>query len=67
MLVNHGLYSCTQEIECVAVTLPEDHASWPNRRLILVDTPGLNDTERDEFEIFRKISVWLASAFVTSP
>jgi hypothetical protein len=67
MAVNHGLKSCTQEIECTTITLPADHETWPNRRLVLVDTPGFNDTQRGEWEILRKISVWLASALVSSP
>jgi hypothetical protein len=67
MPVNHGLKSCTQEIECVTITLPEHHAKWPSHRLVLVDTPGFNDTQRGEYEILRKISVWLASALVSSP
>jgi hypothetical protein len=67
MEVNHGLHSCTQEVESIKITLPEDHEHWPNRRLVLVDTPGFDDTERGEPEILRKISVWLASALVSSP
>jgi hypothetical protein len=66
MAVNHGLKSCTQEIKCAMITLPEDHKTWPNRRLVLVDTPGFDDSQRGEFEILRKISVWLASALVSS-
>ncbi len=66
MSVNHGLKSCTQEIECATITLPEHHAKWPSRRLVLVDTPGFNDTKQGEFEILRKISVWLASVLVSS-
>ena len=67
MPVNHGLRSCTQEVECTTITLPEDHKKWPNRRLVLVDTPGFNDTNQGEFEILRKVSIWLASALVFSP
>jgi hypothetical protein len=67
MKVNHGLHSCTQEVECATITLPADHENWPNRRLVLVDTPGFDDTERGEHEILRKIAVWLASALVSSP
>lgn len=67
MAVNHGLRSCTQEVACATITLPEDHKKWPNRQLVLVDTPGFNDTKQGEFEILRKISVWFASASVSLP
>ncbi|KAJ2915295.1 hypothetical protein MD484_g5098, partial [Candolleomyces efflorescens] len=63
MPVGHGLNSCTQEIQCASITLPEDHPIWPNRRVVLVDSPGFDDSERGEFEILRKIAVWLASAY----
>lgn len=33
---------------------PED------RRLILVDTPGFDDTYIDDAEVLRRIAVWLA-------
>jgi hypothetical protein len=31
---------------------------------VLVDTPGFDDTKEGEYEILRRISVWLASALV---
>jgi hypothetical protein len=64
MTVNHGLRSCTKEIGIAPFTLPSTHKVWPNRRLVLVDTPGFDDTDQTEFEILRKVSVWLASVSV---
>jgi hypothetical protein len=62
MAVNHGLHSCTQAVECATMMLSEDHKMWPNHRLVLVETPGFDNSEQGEFEVLRKISVWLASA-----
>jgi hypothetical protein len=70
MQVNHGLRSCTEDIGVALFTLPSTHPVWPGRRLVLVDTPGFDDTSlRGDFETLRKISVWLAdvSVFLCSP
>jgi hypothetical protein len=64
MEVNHGLESCTRHISVTTIQLPEDHQVWPNRRLVLVDTPGFNDTDQPEYETFRRISTWLADSLV---
>jgi hypothetical protein len=64
MKVNHGLRSCTKEIGVATLILPSTHQVFPNRRLVLVDTPGFDDTKEDEYEILRRISVWLASVLV---
>ncbi|KAJ2916905.1 hypothetical protein MD484_g3533, partial [Candolleomyces efflorescens] len=63
MKVNHGLSSCTKEIDIATVTLSPTHRICPNRRLVLVDTPGFGDTKDGEYEILRRISVWLASVY----
>ena len=33
-----------------------------NRRLVLVDTPGFDDTDVSDSEILRRIAVWLAAS-----
>jgi GTPase Era involved in 16S rRNA processing len=53
--IGHGLKSCTQSIQSVAIRHPAD----PNRRLILIDTPGFDDTYRPDTEILRNIADWL--------
>ena len=35
----------------------------PSLRLVLVDTPGFNDTNEVDLEILRRIAVWLASSW----
>ncbi|EAU93487.1 hypothetical protein CC1G_12081 [Coprinopsis cinerea okayama7 len=52
-----SLNSCTPEVKDYHHTLPS------KRRVVLVDTPGFNDTHEDEAEILRRVSVWLASAY----
>ena len=65
MKVNHGLRSCTEQIGVALITLPATHKVWPNRRLVLVDTPGFDDSNsQGDFEILRRISVWLADVSV---
>jgi hypothetical protein len=64
MKVNHGLRSCTRGIEVAPHILPSTHKVSPNRRLVLVDTPGFDDTDIGEYEILRRISVWLARVLV---
>jgi hypothetical protein len=61
MAVNHGLRSSTKEIGVALYQLPSTHPVWPNRRLVLVDTPGFNHTNQGEYEILTKVSTWLAS------
>ncbi|KAJ2915646.1 hypothetical protein MD484_g4776, partial [Candolleomyces efflorescens] len=62
--VNHGLESCTEQISVVLHTLPPTHPVYPGRRLVLVDTPGFDDSNsRGDFETLRRISVWLADVY----
>ncbi|KAJ2915301.1 hypothetical protein MD484_g5092, partial [Candolleomyces efflorescens] len=61
--VYHGLKSCTKEIGATTYTLPSTHPSWPGRRVVLVDTPSFDHTDEGEFEILRRISMWLADVY----
>jgi hypothetical protein len=54
--VGHELYSCTEKIEPFIITHPNDP-----RRIVLVDTPGFDDTFVDDTEILRRIAIWLAN------
>lgn len=58
--VGHGLESCTPNVAHYTVQLPDDHLYFPSRRLVMVDTPGFDDSHRDDSEILRRIGVWLA-------
>ena len=61
MLVGHDISSCTSTLQYAIV----DNLSTRklgNRRVIIVDTPGFDDTFEDDVEILRRIAVWLASS-----
>ncbi len=62
MLVGHSLQSCTATLNPVEVKFPpeKEHLRNQGRRLIIVDTPGFDDTFVDDSEILRRVSVWLA-------
>ena len=52
--VGHGLKSCTKEIRAVRYPHPDGE-----RNIVLVDTPGFDDTFVSDAEILRKIAEWL--------
>ncbi|TFK28455.1 hypothetical protein FA15DRAFT_61719 [Coprinopsis marcescibilis] len=49
--------SCTPNVEAYLHTLSS------KRRIVLVDTPGFNDSHEDETEILRRVAVWLAASY----
>ncbi|KAG0693792.1 P-loop containing nucleoside triphosphate hydrolase protein [Suillus ampliporus] len=58
--VGHDLQSSTQHIQHAICACPGD----PSRRVVLVDTPGFDNTFIEEdSEILRRIAVWLASSY----
>ncbi|KAF8191299.1 P-loop containing nucleoside triphosphate hydrolase protein [Pholiota molesta] len=73
--VGHGLQSCTSHLKPIVIpfahgengenlngfTNPNGHNEG---RLVLVDTPGFDDTYEDDAEILRRISVWLGISYV---
>ena len=60
VMVGHGLVACTAEIKHVIV----QHPTKENRRIILVDTPGFDDTKHDDVEILKSIADWLTKSYV---
>ena len=59
--MGHGLKSCTATLQPFIADLPRDE-SGILRRLVLVDTPGFDDTNEANSEILGRIAVWLASS-----
>jgi hypothetical protein len=59
--VGHDLRSCTATLQPFVDRSPPRRESGP-RRLVLVDTPGFDDTNEENPEILRRIAVWLASS-----
>ena len=59
--VGQTMESCTADITEVVVEIP-NNPFFNGRRLIVVDTPGFDDTKGDDLEILRRIALWLASS-----
>ncbi|KAG6820499.1 hypothetical protein H0H93_016306 [Arthromyces matolae] len=57
--VGHELQSHTAHIQHFTLT----HPDYPNRRIVIIDTPGFDDTSVDDREILRRIAVWLARSY----
>ena len=55
--VSDDINSCTQKIEPFIITRANDP-----RRIVLVDTPGFDDTYLDDTEVLRRISIWMANS-----
>lgn len=54
VVVGHNLESCTSEVQPIKVNRREGE-----NPVILVDTPGFDDTKLPDTEILRRIAVWL--------
>ena len=59
MVVDHGIFSCTSTLQYAIIDNPPP---CKGHRVIIVDTPGFDDTYVDDVEILRRIAVWLASS-----
>lgn len=58
--VGHGLSTCTQTIEAHRYTLPPQSSEHPGKTVLLVDTPGFDDTAMHEStRVFKGIAQWL--------
>ncbi|KAG6833277.1 hypothetical protein H0H87_009452 [Tephrocybe sp. NHM501043] len=57
--VGHDLKSQTAQLRHVILRHPQDIT----RRIIIVDTPGFDDTYVSDSEILRRIAVWLARSY----
>ncbi|KAJ3567471.1 hypothetical protein NP233_g6348 [Leucocoprinus birnbaumii] len=55
----HSLASVTAGIEAVRMPIP----TIPGRDIVLVDTPGFDDTTRSDMEILTMISDWLKNTY----
>jgi hypothetical protein len=61
MVVGHSLKSCTVNLRHAFIPI-SNRSSLEGRRIVIVDTPGFDDTYTDDQEILRRIAVWLASS-----
>lgn len=62
MKVGDSLASCTSQLQPVVISMERFGAGGRPGRIIVVDTPGFDDTYVDDSEILRRISVWLAAS-----
>jgi len=62
MLVGHGLKSCTAQIDAHVMAIP-GRQRLSGCRMVIVDTPGFDDTYEEDAEVLRRIAVWLASSY----
>ncbi|KAJ2916075.1 hypothetical protein MD484_g4342, partial [Candolleomyces efflorescens] len=62
-----GFKSCTVQLaHYIVPLLPEWQTQYKldaERRVVLVDTPGFDDTSVSDSEILRRIAVWLAASY----
>ncbi|KAG6811110.1 hypothetical protein H0H92_008957 [Tricholoma furcatifolium] len=57
--VGHDLKSQTAQLQHIIIRHPNDMT----RRIVIVDTPGFDDTYVSDSEILRRIAVWLARSY----
>ncbi|KAJ3513209.1 hypothetical protein NLJ89_g3077 [Agrocybe chaxingu] len=57
-LVGHGLRSCTQHVTAFTCNNSER-----TRRIVLVDTPGFDDTNLSDLDILKRIADWLKETY----
>jgi len=52
-MVSHSLDSCTQEVQAF------ECLDSQRRRIVLVDSPGFNDTNVSDIDVLQAIADWL--------
>ncbi|TFK24902.1 hypothetical protein FA15DRAFT_591725, partial [Coprinopsis marcescibilis] len=64
--ISHGLQSCTQAVSHFVMQVPQallkKYPQLHSRRIVLVDTPGFDDTDVSDYEILRRVAAWVASS-----
>jgi hypothetical protein len=61
MDVGHGLDSCTTNVQHAFIDIV-DHPHLGNNRIVILDTPGFDNTHIEDEDIMRRIAIWLASS-----
>ncbi|KAF4614557.1 hypothetical protein D9613_003469 [Agrocybe pediades] len=67
MTVGHGLSSCTKGVCASTLEFEESFKALPfykNRRLVIVDTPGFDDTYEGDLHILQQIAEWLEQSYL---
>jgi len=55
--VGHDLESCTRDVRAVSCT----HRDGSGRHVVLVDTPGFDDSSLSDSDILERIAQWLTT------
>jgi GTPase Era involved in 16S rRNA processing len=64
MKVGQGLASCTTKLEFGYIETIEGHLFLQEYRIVLIDTPGFDDTHKTDFAILENIATWLKDWYV---
>jgi hypothetical protein len=57
--VGYELTSCTTSLTSVKLEPSDPPKNLKGQRVVVVDTPGFDDTEVGDAEILRRIATWL--------
>jgi len=63
MKVGRTLESCTTELDFGYIETIEGYPLLKDYRIVLIDTPGFNDTPKDS-TILKKVATWLENSYV---
>ncbi|KAF9004231.1 hypothetical protein BDQ17DRAFT_1305004 [Cyathus striatus] len=58
-IVGRSMGSCTQDVRAYGCL----HPDGSGRKVIMVDTPGFDDSERTDYEVLKDIVNWLADTY----
>ena len=64
MIVGRSLASCTTDLHFGYIEKIEGHPLLQEYRIVLIDTPGFDDTYKTDFAILEKIANWLKDSCV---
>ena len=64
MVVGRSLASCTADLHFGYIEKIEGHPLLQEYRIVLIDTPGFDDTYKTDFAILEKIANWLKDSCV---
>jgi len=62
MRICHSTTSCTANLESVVIDPGDRFPSLKNYRIVIVDTPGFDDTFVGDVGILRRIATWLTAS-----
>jgi hypothetical protein len=62
MQVGHDLKACTNNLQHTFISNIPNRSRLKGPRIVIVDTPGLDDIYKEDSEVLNRIAVWLASS-----